>query len=82
MNVLVTGFTPVGEPSISNHDAKYISDVFFSHFQAEIDALGAELESSRCSSWGREKPGALRGLQRRPRGCSRGLGAQDSGLIW
>jgi len=42
-NLVVTGFTPAGEESVSSRDARHISEVFFNHFANEIDTLGTEL---------------------------------------
>ena len=41
-NVLVTGFYPAGDDSLSWEDARHLSEVFFYRFASEIDSLALE----------------------------------------
>lgn len=42
-NLVVAGFTPSGEGSVSSKDARHIGEVYYNHFANEIDNLGSEI---------------------------------------
>ena len=42
-NLVVAGFTPTGEGSVSSKDAAYIGEVYYNHFSSEIETLGNEI---------------------------------------